>query len=48
MDTRPNMAAPLLEVEDLHTQFSTARGIVRAVEGVSFTVNCGEVVAIVG
>ena len=47
-DARPNMAAPLLEVEDLHTQFSTARGIVRAVEGVSFTVNRGEVVAIVG
>ena len=31
-----------------HTQFTTARGIVRAVEGVSFTVDRGEVVAIVG
>ena len=46
--TRPGTAAPLLEVEDLHTQFTTARGIVRAVEGVSFTVDRGEVVAIVG
>ena len=47
-DTRPEVGAPLLEVDDLHTQFSTSRGIVRAVEGVSFTVNRGEVVAIVG
>jgi len=47
-DAGPGTATPLLEVEDLHTQFHTARGIVRAVEGVSFTVNRGEVVAIVG
>ena len=47
-NTRPETAAPLLEVEDLHTQFTTSRGIVRAVEGVSFTVDRGEVVAIVG
>ncbi|MDO9562546.1 MAG: ATP-binding cassette domain-containing protein, partial [Bradyrhizobium sp.] len=47
-DARPEVAAPLLEVDDLHTQFATARGIVRAVEGVSFTVDRGEVVAIVG
>ena len=45
---RPATAAPLLEVENLHTQFTTSRGIVRAVEGVSFTVDRGEVVAIVG
>ena len=37
-----------MAVDDLHTQFTTTRGIVRAVEGVSFTVNRGEVVAIVG
>ena len=44
----PENAAPLLQVEDLHTQFVTSRGIVRAVEGVSFSVDRGEVVAIVG
>jgi peptide/nickel transport system ATP-binding protein len=47
-NAQPKAAAPLLAVEDLHTQFSTSRGIVRAVEGVSFNVNRGEVVAIVG
>ena len=44
----PDPAAPLLEVEDLHTEFATSRGTVRAVEGVSFNVRRGEVVAIVG
>ena len=40
--------APLLDVRDLHTEFRTGAGIVRAVDGVSYTVDPGETVAIVG
>ena len=39
---------PLLEVRDLHTEFRTRRGAVRAVNGVSFSVRRGEVFAVVG
>ena len=35
-------------MEDLHVQFDTSRGVVHAVDGISYTVNRGEVVAIVG
>jgi oligopeptide/dipeptide ABC transporter ATP-binding protein len=39
---------PLLEVKDLHTEFRTGAGLVRAVDGISYTVEPGETVAIVG
>ena len=40
--------AGLLKVENLHTQFFTPTGIVKAVDGISYTVAEGETVAIVG
>ncbi len=39
---------PLLEVEEVRTHFQTERGLVKAVDGVSFTVGQGETVCIVG
>jgi oligopeptide transport system ATP-binding protein len=42
------VAEMLLEVEDLFVEFSTRDGVARAVNGVSFTVERGQTVAILG
>ena len=38
----------LLKVEDLRVEFATVNGSVKALDGVSFTVDKGEVIGIVG
>jgi peptide/nickel transport system ATP-binding protein len=39
---------PLLEVRDLRVEFPTRRGTLRAIDGVSFTIERGEVLGVVG
>ena len=41
-------ATPLLEVKDLVVEFPTRRGVLRALDGVSFSVAAGEVLGVVG
>lgn len=48
MSDRENTIRPLLEVEQLQTHFLTDKGAVKAVNGVSFTLERGERMAIVG
>ena len=46
--TRTAPLAPLLEVDDLHVEFRTRSGVVNAVNGISYTVQEGETLAILG
>ena len=41
-------SAPVLEVQNLHTHFFLRRGVVKAVDGVSFSLRRGEVLGLVG
>ncbi len=41
-------AGHLLEVDDLHVEFRTRRGVVNAVNGISYTLDEGETLAILG
>src|SRR6478752_9672082 len=44
----PEPAGPLLQVEGLRVAFRTEAGLVRAVDGIDFSVDAGEVLGIVG
>src|SRR5512132_4265084 len=44
----PNNRDTVLEVRDLHTRFFLRRGVLKAVDGVSFTLRRGEVLGLVG
>lgn len=44
----PERTGPLLEVRDLHVEFHTREGVVRAVNGVNYSVNSGETLAVLG
>ncbi|MDX3691155.1 ABC transporter ATP-binding protein [Streptomyces europaeiscabiei] len=41
-------SVPLLEVRDLHVEFHTRDGVAKAVNGVNYSVNAGETLAVLG
>ena len=46
--SRTESDGPLLVLDDLKTHFRTERGLVRAVDGVTLTLNRGEALGVVG
>jgi peptide/nickel transport system ATP-binding protein len=40
--------SPVLEVKDIHIEFPTRRGVLKAVDGISFSISPGEVLGVVG
>ncbi|MDQ1617615.1 MAG: oligopeptide transport system ATP-binding protein [Actinomycetota bacterium] len=44
----PAGTPPLLEVDNLHVEFRTREGVAKAVNGVSYAINAGETLAVLG
>ena len=42
------MSDPVLTVDDLHVEFRTEDGVVKAVDGVSYELAKGEILAVLG
>ncbi len=47
-DARPRANQPLLQVENLVVEFPTRRGVLRAIDDISFHIDPGEVLGVVG